>query len=53
MGIAWPPDGTPILMAVLTTKQRQDAPADHPLVAGTAALLAAELVRPGPAGGTR
>ncbi|MGW6564440.1 class A beta-lactamase [Streptomyces sp. NPDC054975] len=45
VGIAWTPDGSPILMAVLTTKQEQDAPADHPLVAGTAALLAAELVR--------
>ncbi|WP_030772376.1 class A beta-lactamase [Streptomyces sp. NRRL F-2664] len=45
VGIAWPPDGAPILMAVLTAKQERDAPADHPLVAATAALLAAELVR--------
>ncbi|MCJ0873893.1 class A beta-lactamase [Streptomyces sp. AP-93] len=42
-GITWPPDNAPIVMAVLTTKHEEDAPADHPLVAKTAALLAAEL----------
>ncbi|MFC8447458.1 class A beta-lactamase [Kitasatospora sp. NPDC057223] len=42
-GIAWSPDGTPVLLAVLTTRREEDAPADHPLVAGAAALLAAEL----------
>ncbi|MGW6456033.1 class A beta-lactamase [Streptomyces sp. NPDC055078] len=42
-GITWPPDGTPIVMAVLTAKPEKDAPADNPLVARTAALLAAEL----------
>lgn len=43
-GITWPPDGAPIVMAVLTTKHEEDAAADHPLVAKTAALLAAELI---------
>ncbi|MFE6225852.1 class A beta-lactamase [Streptomyces sp. NPDC057854] len=43
VGIAWTPDGTPVLLAVLTTKHEQDAVGDHPLVAATAALLAAEL----------
>ncbi|MGV9457183.1 class A beta-lactamase [Streptomyces sp. NPDC003635] len=43
VGIAWPPHGAPILMAVLTTKHEQDAVADHPLVARTASLLAEEL----------
>ncbi|MGW6691962.1 class A beta-lactamase [Streptomyces sp. NPDC054961] len=42
-GIAWTPDGTPVVLAVLTTRHEEDAPADHPLVAGTAALLAEEL----------
>ncbi|WP_433544685.1 class A beta-lactamase [Streptomyces sp. CA-294286] len=42
-GIAWRPDGTPVVMSVLTTKHREDAPADDALVAKTAALLAAEL----------
>ncbi|MGW5776367.1 class A beta-lactamase [Streptomyces sp. NPDC003863] len=43
VGVAWRPDGTPIVLAVLTTKAEEDAPADDPLVAGTAALLAGEL----------
>ncbi|MBC9726825.1 class A beta-lactamase [Streptomyces sp. TRM68367] len=43
VGITWPPDGTPILMSVLTTQPEEDAAADNPLVAKTAALLAAEL----------
>ncbi|MFD9303365.1 class A beta-lactamase [Streptomyces sp. NPDC060048] len=42
-GITWPPDGAPIVMAVLTAKAEEDAPADNPLVAKTAALLAAAL----------
>ncbi|MEU9304800.1 class A beta-lactamase [Streptomyces sp. NPDC048269] len=43
-GIAWPPHGAaPIVMAVLTTKRRPEAGADNPLVAETAALLAAAL----------
>ncbi|MFD6168902.1 class A beta-lactamase [Streptomyces coeruleorubidus] len=43
VGITWPPDGPPIVLSVLTTQPEEDAPADNPLVAGTAALLAAEL----------
>ncbi|MFH8658782.1 class A beta-lactamase [Streptomyces afghaniensis] len=43
VGITWPPDGPPIVMSVLTTQPEEDAPADNPLVAKTAALLAAEL----------
>jgi beta-lactamase class A len=43
VGITWPPDGPPIVMSVLTTQPEEDAPADDPLVAKTAALLAAEL----------
>ncbi|WP_037674491.1 class A beta-lactamase [Streptomyces globisporus] len=45
VGIAWRPDGTPIVLAVLTTRPEEDAPADNPLVAGTATLLAEELGR--------
>ncbi|MER8223057.1 class A beta-lactamase [Streptomyces sp. NPDC094143] len=44
VGVTWPPDGPPIVMSVLTTQPEEDAPADNPLVAKTAALLAAELV---------
>ncbi|MFE1249850.1 class A beta-lactamase [Streptomyces sp. NPDC058735] len=43
VGIAWPPDGGPLVLSVLTTQPEEDAPADNPLVARTAALLAAEL----------
>ncbi|MCK8436947.1 class A beta-lactamase [Streptomyces sp. D2-8] len=43
VGITWPPDGPPIVLSVLTTQPEEDAPADNPLVARTAALLAAEL----------
>ncbi len=43
VGIAWTPEGTPVVLAVLSTKQDADAPADEPLVARTAALLAAAL----------
>ncbi|MEV6951160.1 class A beta-lactamase [Streptomyces sp. NPDC051183] len=42
-GITWPPGRAPIVMAVLTTKHLPDAAADNPLVAKTAALLAAAL----------
>ncbi|WP_277816041.1 hypothetical protein [Streptomyces graminilatus] len=38
MGIAWTPDGTPIVLAVQTTKPDRDATADHPLVAETARI---------------
>ncbi|MEV0642307.1 class A beta-lactamase [Streptomyces sp. NPDC050619] len=44
VGITWPPDGTPIVLSVLTTQPEEAAPADDPLVAETAGLLAAELV---------
>ncbi|MFB7666040.1 class A beta-lactamase [Kitasatospora sp. NPDC056138] len=43
VGIAWTPDGTPVVLAVLSTKQDAHAPADEPLVARTAALLATAL----------
>ncbi|GAA1905752.1 class A beta-lactamase [Streptantibioticus ferralitis] len=44
VGIAWPPDQSPITLAVLTTKpDHPKAPADNPLVAQTAALLATAL----------
>ncbi|MER5208260.1 class A beta-lactamase [Streptomyces sp. NPDC002825] len=42
-GITWRPDGTPIVLAVLTTQPEEDAPTDNPLVASTAALLAEEF----------
>ncbi|MFD9334473.1 class A beta-lactamase [Streptomyces sp. NPDC060028] len=44
VGITWPPGRAPIVMAVLTTKDRPEAAVDNPLVAETAALLAAALV---------
>ncbi|MDH6578548.1 class A beta-lactamase [Kitasatospora sp. MAP5-34] len=43
VGIAWTPDGTPLVLAVLSTRADAAAPADEPLVARTAALLAAAL----------
>ncbi|MFI5617709.1 class A beta-lactamase [Streptomyces sp. NPDC051567] len=43
VGIAWTEDRTPVVLSVLTTKRQRDAPGDHPLIARTAALLAAEL----------
>ncbi|MEU3693358.1 class A beta-lactamase [Streptomyces narbonensis] len=43
VGITWRPDGTPIVLAVLSTQPEEDAPTDNPLVARTAALLAEEL----------
>ncbi|MGP4047370.1 class A beta-lactamase [Streptomyces sp. 2A115] len=43
VGIAWTPDGSPVVLAVLTTKADPDAPMDEPLVAETAALLATAL----------
>lgn len=45
VGVAWRPDGTPVVLAVLTTRPEEDAPADDPLVARTAALLAEEFGR--------
>ncbi|MCX4966811.1 class A beta-lactamase [Streptomyces sp. NBC_00654] len=43
VGVTWPPNGVPIVMAVLTTRAEEDAPADSPLVAETASLLASAL----------
>ncbi|WP_329624841.1 class A beta-lactamase [Streptomyces sp. NBC_01255] len=43
VGIAWPPAGGPVLLAVLTAKPEEDATADNLLVARAAALVAAEL----------
>ncbi|QMU69951.1 class A beta-lactamase [Streptacidiphilus sp. P02-A3a] len=43
VGIAWTPDRTPLVLAVLSTKPDATAPADEPLVARSAALLAAAL----------
>ncbi|MFF4251959.1 class A beta-lactamase [Streptomyces sp. NPDC001663] len=42
-GIAWTPDGTPIVLAVQVTKPDQDAAWDHTLIVDTAALLAEVL----------
>ncbi|GGV19183.1 beta-lactamase [Kitasatospora herbaricolor] len=50
VGITWPPGRGPIVLAVLSTKDASAAPADEPLVAGAAALLAAELTGTGSAG---
>ncbi|GGY42531.1 class A beta-lactamase [Streptomyces tanashiensis] len=43
VGIAWRPDGTPVVLAVLTTRPEEDATSDNALVARTAAVLAQEL----------
>ncbi|MFF7776961.1 class A beta-lactamase [Streptomyces tanashiensis] len=43
VGIAWRPDGTPVVLAVLTARPEEDAPSDNALVARTAAVLAQEL----------
>ncbi|MGR4884332.1 class A beta-lactamase [Streptomyces sp. LARHCF249] len=44
VGVVWPPDGAPIVMAVLTTKPGSPAgPRDNALVAETARLLASAL----------
>ncbi|MEU7556378.1 class A beta-lactamase [Streptomyces sp. NPDC044571] len=43
VGIAWPPGRGPITMAVLSTQHDPAAPADEPLIADAAALLAAAL----------
>ncbi|WP_406415684.1 class A beta-lactamase [Streptomyces sp. NBC_00842] len=42
-GVAWPPGRPPVVLAVMTTKPGRDAPADNPLVAKTAGVLAAAL----------
>lgn len=45
VGIVWPPDGTPIVLAVLTRKPEAEAAADNPLIAKTTAVLA-EAISP-------
>ncbi|MFF1510178.1 class A beta-lactamase [Streptomyces sp. NPDC058326] len=42
-GVAWPPGGGPILLAVMTTRFEEDAAPVDALVADAAALVAAEL----------
>ncbi|GAA1389143.1 hypothetical protein GCM10009639_16510 [Kitasatospora putterlickiae] len=43
VGVTWPPDRGPITIAMLSTRPEPTAPADEPLLAGTAALVAAAL----------
>ncbi|GAA2798944.1 PEN family class A beta-lactamase, Bpc-type [Kitasatospora paracochleata] len=43
VGLAWTPDGTPLVLAVLSTGPAPDAPADEALVARAAALVAPAL----------
>ncbi|WP_441248128.1 class A beta-lactamase [Kitasatospora sp. McL0602] len=43
VGITWPPGRGPIVLAVLSTKPDAAAPADEPLIAATASVLAAAL----------
>ncbi|MFI1018785.1 class A beta-lactamase [Streptomyces sp. NPDC020965] len=43
VGIVWPPNHSPIVMAVLTTQPEPEAPADNPLIAKTATLVATAL----------
>ncbi|MFI7410337.1 class A beta-lactamase [Streptomyces sp. NPDC049627] len=49
VGITWTPDGTPLVLAVLSTKPDRDAPWDDALVAKTAELLAHTLTTEGAA----
>ncbi|WP_254076381.1 class A beta-lactamase [Streptomyces sp. P3] len=42
-GIAWAPDGTPIVLAVQLTKPDREAPYDHALIVETAGVLAKAL----------
>ncbi|MFI8187594.1 class A beta-lactamase [Streptomyces sp. NPDC085946] len=43
VGVAWTPDGTPLVLAIQSTKPDPGAPWDHPLVAEAAAVLADAL----------
>lgn len=43
VGIIWPPQHPPLVMAVLTTRHEPDATPDNPLIAETATLLARAL----------
>ncbi|WP_405007129.1 class A beta-lactamase [Kitasatospora purpeofusca] len=42
-GVTWPPGGGPIVVTVLSTKPTPDAPADEPLLAETARIVATAL----------
>ncbi|MEF9886853.1 class A beta-lactamase [Streptomyces sp. P9-A4] len=42
-GVTWPPDGGPIVLAVMTTRDAEDAPPVDALVAEAASAVAAEL----------
>ncbi|NEC68221.1 class A beta-lactamase, partial [Streptomyces sp. SID9727] len=46
VGVAWTPEGAPVVLAVLTTKPAgaSDAAGDHPLVLDAARILAAAVV---------
>ncbi|MEV0191973.1 class A beta-lactamase [Kitasatospora purpeofusca] len=44
-GVAWRADGRPIVVTVLSTKHAPDAPADEPLIAETARIVATALTR--------
>ncbi|MGW5104580.1 class A beta-lactamase [Streptomyces sp. NPDC004100] len=46
LGVAWTTRGTPVVLAVLTTKAERDAPVDETLIERTARLLA-QTVAPG------
>jgi len=43
VGVAWTTRGTPIVLAVLSSKTTQDAPVDNALIADAARILAATL----------
>jgi beta-lactamase class A len=45
IGVAWTTRGTPIVLAVLSTKPAKDAPVTNALIAGTARILAAALAQ--------
>ncbi|MFE6747617.1 class A beta-lactamase [Kitasatospora purpeofusca] len=44
-GVAWQADGRPIVVTVLSTKPTPDAPADEPLIAETARIVATALTQ--------
>ncbi len=43
IAVVWPPDGTPLVMAVLSNRPTKDAGFDNALIAEAAAVVAAEL----------
>ncbi|QLH21372.1 class A beta-lactamase [Streptomyces sp. Rer75] len=44
VGVVWPPERTPLVLSVLSTKYDPEGPTDNPLVARAAALVADALV---------